>query len=102
MEKAPASGAGDCGFESHQGRFFKLNHTFYIGFVLNVDNSVRLFTLVCNEIILLCIKIFTIIKKILNSYVLFYYSMLMYVQKFVIYKSLVLIWFNIINIIKPQ
>ena len=34
MEKAPASGAGDCGFESHQSRFlpdncFKLNSVLF-------------------------------------------------------------------------
>ena len=29
MDKASASGAGDCGFESHQGRFFFFSYNFF-------------------------------------------------------------------------
>ena len=29
MDKASASGAGDCGFESHQGRFFNFTINFF-------------------------------------------------------------------------
>ena len=40
MDKASASGAGDCGFESHQGRFFFFFPSFvfilYNFFFLNV------------------------------------------------------------------
>ena len=35
MDKAPASGAGDCGFKSHQGRSFSIiyyNFSFFLNF----------------------------------------------------------------------
>ena len=43
MDKASASGAGDCGFESHQGRIFLLNFCIIIiehnHVQLNFDNA---------------------------------------------------------------
>ncbi|KAJ0043635.1 hypothetical protein Pint_18140 [Pistacia integerrima] len=36
MDKALASGAGDCGFESHRDRFY-VEKTFYIVYINQID-----------------------------------------------------------------